>query len=61
MKKILTSFSILLFLGCSKATVDNSVVSEFNLNRYLGKWYEIARFDHYFEKEMENFLAMRKK
>ena len=28
---------------------DHSTVKEFDLNRYLGRWYEIARFDHSFE------------
>jgi lipocalin len=28
-----------------------------DLNRYLGKWYEIARFDHSFERGMENVTA----
>ena len=37
----------------SSLTVDNSVVSTLDLNRYLGEWYEIARFDHSFERGME--------
>lgn len=57
MKTILTAISVLLFLGCSKVTVDNSVVSNFDLNRFLGRWYEIARFDHYFEKDLQNTTA----
>ena len=32
-------------------------IPEFNLARYLGKWYEIARFDHSFEKGMTNVVA----
>ena len=54
MKKIF-SLSVLLCLlgGCSKPTVDNSVVNNFDLNRFLGSWYEIARFDHKFERGME--------
>ena len=36
---------------------DNSVISDFDLSRYLGKWYEIARFDHSFERGMENVTA----
>ena len=36
---------------------DNSVISEFDLSRYLGKWYEIARFDHSFERGLENVTA----
>lgn len=40
--------------GCSsQLTVDNSVVDTLDLNRYLGDWYEIARFDHSFERGME--------
>ena len=34
-------------------TVDNSVVEKLDLNRYLGDWYEIARFDHSFERGMD--------
>lgn len=47
-----------LLVGCSTLTVDNSVtVTDFDLNRYLGEWYEIARFDHSFERGMEQTKA----
>lgn len=36
---------------------DNSVIDDFDLSRYLGKWYEIARFDHSFERGMEKVTA----
>ena len=36
---------------------NNSPISDFTLNRYLGTWYEIARFDHTFERGMENVTA----
>ena len=36
---------------------NNSPVSQFDLTKYLGTWYEIARFDHSFEKGMENVMA----
>lgn len=36
---------------------DNSVVEEFDLSRYLGTWYEIARYDHSFERDMDNVTA----
>lgn len=59
MKKILTlSVLLSLLVGCSKLTVDNSVVNNFDLNRYLGSWYEIARFDHKFERGMEHTKAL---
>ena len=46
-----------LLTGCSKLTVDNSVVSELDLQRFLGEWYEVARFDHTFERGMEQTKA----
>lgn len=59
MKKIFTlSVLLSLLMGCSKKTVDNSVVTDFDLNRFLGSWYEIARFDHKFERGMEQTKAM---
>jgi len=36
---------------------DNSPVSQFDLSKYLGTWYEIARFDHSFERGMDNVIA----
>ena len=32
-------------------------VQHIDLNRYLGKWYEIARFDSWFEKDCTNVTA----
>lgn len=32
-------------------------VKDFELNRYLGKWYEIARLDHSFERGLEQVSA----
>lgn len=40
-----------MVLACGKnMKIDVTTVSKVDLNRYLGKWYEIARFDHSFEK-----------
>ena len=38
-------------------TIDKSTVKEFNLQRYLGKWYEIARYDHRFERGLHYVTA----
>lgn len=38
--------------------VDNTPVQTLDLSRYLGRWYEIARFDHSFERGMENTVAV---
>ena len=43
-------------MSCSK-DFDNSTVDEFDLSRYLGEWYEIARYDHSFERGMDNTMA----
>lgn len=43
-------------MACSK-DFDNSTVDEFDLSRYLGEWYEIARYDHSFERGMDNTMA----
>lgn len=42
--------------ACTK-DFDNSTVYSFDLSRYLGEWYEIARFDHSFERGMDNTMA----
>lgn len=57
-KKFNLSVLLCQLVGCSNPTVDNSVVSDFDLNRFLGSWYEIARFDHKFERGMEQTKAL---
>ena len=47
---------VLPLSACSK-DFDNSTVDEFDLSRYLGTWYEIARFNHSFEKGIDNAMA----
>lgn len=59
MKKNALLFLLLCMVcGCTKLTVDNSVVDSLDVNRYLGEWYEIARYDHRFECGMENTRAI---
>lgn len=36
-----------------KKAVNDSIVKAFNMQLYLGTWYEVARIDHYFEKDMD--------
>lgn len=49
---------VVSFFGCSsKLTVDNTTVQTVDLDRYLGKWYEVARFDHRFERDLEQCTA----
>lgn len=40
-----------------KGIIDNSTVDNMDLNRFLGTWYEIARFPHNFEKDLVGVTA----
>jgi apolipoprotein D and lipocalin family protein len=46
-----------LLAGCVRVPHGIEPVAEFALNRYLGKWYEIARLDHSFERGLECVTA----
>lgn len=48
---------ILLLSGCLGYPEGVRPVDEFELDRYLGKWYEIARLDHSFERGLDNVTA----
>lgn len=41
----------------SQPMINNSTVKQLDLNRYLGTWYEIARFPHSFEKGLVGVTA----
>lgn len=51
---------MLLFLqaGCTGLPDGVQPVNDFNLKRYLGKWYEIARLDHSFERNLHRVSAV---
>ncbi|MCQ2131620.1 MAG: lipocalin family protein [Bacteroidales bacterium] len=54
MKLVLSSLSLMaLLLTSMLASFDNSTVPYLDLPRYMGTWYEIARFDHSFEKGLQ--------
>lgn len=61
--KIAVPFSIgilgiLLLNSCSVGIPDKATaVQNFDSEKYLGKWYEIARFDFKFEKNMNQVTA----
>ncbi len=57
----------LIFVGllltgwaCGRGTdnIDRQTVQTFDLSRFLGEWYEIARYDHRFERNMEEVRAI---
>jgi len=56
MKKILMAFAVLL-TGCVGLPENVKPVDHFNADKYLGKWYEIARLDHSFERGLSKVSA----
>ena len=57
MKKLFFLIALLILAGCYSAPAGIQPVDSFELNRYLGKWYEIARLDHSFERGLEQVTA----
>jgi apolipoprotein D and lipocalin family protein len=47
----------LLGAGCTGIPQNVTPVSDFDVDRYLGEWYEIARLDHSFERGLEKITA----
>ncbi len=47
----------LLLTGCLGMPDGVKPVQDFELERYLGKWYEIARLDHSFERGLQRVTA----
>ncbi|MET0068859.1 MAG: lipocalin family protein [Candidatus Thiodiazotropha sp.] len=43
--------------GCTRLPQGIQPVDDFDLDRYLGTWYEIARLDHRFERGLDNVTA----
>lgn len=49
--------SVLLLQACSQLPENIEPVTDFDVNRYLGTWYEIARLDHSFERGLQQVTA----
>ncbi len=47
----------ILVSACTGLPKGTSAVAGFELDRYLGNWYEIARLDHRFERGLSNVSA----
>lgn len=62
MLKVLLSLSvpalcIFLLTGCLGSPEGVVAVDGFDKQRYLGRWYEVARLDHSFERGLSNVTA----
>ena len=49
---------LLNLAGCSNIPSSVQAVQDFDVNRYLGKWYEIARLDHSFERGLTDVYTI---
>lgn len=57
MKKLLALLCGLFVSGCASIPEGVEAVSGFEPERYLGKWHEIARLDHSFERGLTGVTA----
>lgn len=57
MRKILIAFFMFLLAGCIGVPENIIPVNNFNLDKYLGHWYELARLDHSFERGLSKVTA----
>ena len=49
---------IIVLKSCSAIPKNAKAVNNFDAKKYMGVWYEIARFDFRFEKNLNNVLIM---
>lgn len=54
---VLAITTITLLSSCSNIPKNAKAIENFDAKRYLGTWYEIARFDYKFEKDLDNVTA----
>lgn len=48
---------VLLTTSCMGVPDNVKVIESFDANQYLGTWYEIARLDHSFERDLDKVTA----
>lgn len=53
----MTTITLVIFNCCSGIPKGATAVKPFDLQKYLGKWYEIARMDFKFEQDLKNVIA----
>ncbi len=54
---IFMGFLSVITVSCSTIPKGATAVSGFEIDRYMGTWYEIARFDFRFERDLNNTTA----
>ena len=54
---ILMAAILMTASACKAQSINTSTVDNLDVKRYMGRWYEIARYDHSFERNMERCEA----
>ena len=57
MMRALVLLAAVVLGGCAQIPDGVEAVGGFDAERYLGRWYEIARLDHRFERGLDNISA----
>ena len=57
MRILLVIYLLFTITACTGLPEGVVPVSDFNVKQYLGKWYEIARLDHSFERGLDKITA----
>ncbi len=57
MRKLLFGIASLLLSGCMGMPQNVAPVEDFEVDKYLGEWFEIARLDHSFERGLDHVTA----
>ena len=55
--RILLVLIAVLLSGCTGIPEGVTAIDGFEINRYMGTWYEIARLDHRFERGLDKISA----
>jgi apolipoprotein D and lipocalin family protein len=58
MKRYILMICCLLLTSCASVPENIKPVSDFELDKYMGRWYEIARLDHVFERGLDQVTAV---
>ncbi|GAA0289822.1 lipocalin family protein [Psychrosphaera haliotis] len=56
-KLIITVLAVSVIAGCLGMPEKVKPINQFELPKYLGKWYEVARLDHSFERGLSQVTA----
>ena len=54
---VISATTMLMLTSCKTIPKGVKAVQPFNADKYLGKWYEIARMNYRFEKNLNNVTA----